>query len=79
VKPVAAISDSRCSGSATTRAGSSRASTTSSLAAIYDMTADEDRNRMLNVDGNAERVDPRQRAGSGIFHHVSSIAAAGKY
>ncbi len=49
------------------------------LAAIYDMTADEDRNRMLNVDGTQNAVDLANAVGAGIFHHVSSIAAAGKY
>jgi NAD(P)-dependent dehydrogenase (short-subunit alcohol dehydrogenase family) len=49
------------------------------LAAIYDMTADEERNRTLNVDGTQNAIDLSNDLGSGIFHHVSSIAAAGLY
>ena len=50
------------------------------LAAIYDMTADDERNEQLNVDGTRHAVAARQRARApGILHHVSSIAAAGLY
>ena len=49
------------------------------LAAIYDMTADEDRNRILNVGGTQNAVDLANELGAGIFHHVSSIAAAGMH
>ena len=43
------------------------------LAAIYDMTADEERNRIANVEGTRNALE------AGRFHHVSSIAAAGKH
>jgi NAD(P)-dependent dehydrogenase (short-subunit alcohol dehydrogenase family) len=49
------------------------------LAAIYDMTADEERNRVANVDGTRHAVELSNAIGSGCFHHVSSIAAAGMY
>ncbi len=49
------------------------------LAAIYDMTADEERNRMLNVCGTEYAVDLANELEAGCFHHVSSIAAAGMY
>src|SRR3954447_1616462 len=49
------------------------------LAAIYDMTADEDRNRVLNVEGPRHAVDLANALQVGCLHHVSSIAAAGEY
>jgi thioester reductase-like protein len=49
------------------------------LAAIYDMTADEERNVALNVDGTRNAVDLANAIGAGRLHHVSSIAAAGMY
>jgi NAD(P)-dependent dehydrogenase (short-subunit alcohol dehydrogenase family) len=49
------------------------------LAAIYDMTADEERNSKLNVDGTKNAVDLANDLGAGIFHHASSIAVAGMY
>jgi thioester reductase-like protein len=47
------------------------------LAAIYDMTADEERNRLLNVAGTQHAVELANDLKAGIFHHVSSIAVAG--
>jgi NAD(P)-dependent dehydrogenase (short-subunit alcohol dehydrogenase family) len=47
------------------------------LAAVYDMTADEERNRVANVEGTRHAVALANIAGAGRFHHVSSIAAAG--
>jgi NAD(P)-dependent dehydrogenase (short-subunit alcohol dehydrogenase family) len=47
------------------------------LAAIYDMTADEERNRTLNVDGTQNAVALANDLQAGIFHHTSSVAAAG--
>ena len=47
------------------------------LAAIYDMTADEERNALLNVGGTQNAVDLANELGAGHFHHVSSIAVAG--
>jgi len=49
------------------------------LAAIYDMTADETRNALLNVGGTQSAVDLANRIKAGTLHHVSSIAAAGSY
>src|SRR3954454_5909581 len=47
------------------------------LAAIYDMTADETRNAVLNVGGTQNAVDLANALEVGRFHHISSIAVAG--
>ena len=47
------------------------------LAAIYDMTAEEEQNVLLNVGGTRNAVDLANEVEAGIFHHTSSIAAAG--
>ncbi len=49
------------------------------LAAIYDMTAEEERNRIANVDGTRNAVALANELEAGRFHHVSSIAAAGQH
>jgi NAD(P)-dependent dehydrogenase (short-subunit alcohol dehydrogenase family) len=49
------------------------------LAAVYDMTADEEANRIANVEGTRHAVELANALGAGCFHHVSSIAAAGLY
>jgi NAD(P)-dependent dehydrogenase (short-subunit alcohol dehydrogenase family) len=49
------------------------------LAAIYDMTADEVQNALLNVNGTQHAVDLANDLQAGIFHHASSIAVAGTY
>jgi NAD(P)-dependent dehydrogenase (short-subunit alcohol dehydrogenase family) len=49
------------------------------LAAIYDMTADETQNAMLNVGGTQNAVNLANDLGAGVFHHISSIAVAGRY
>ncbi len=49
------------------------------LAAIYDMAADEERNRIANVDGTRHAVELANAIGAGCFHHTSSVAAAGRY
>jgi NAD(P)-dependent dehydrogenase (short-subunit alcohol dehydrogenase family) len=49
------------------------------LAAVYDMTADEEANRVANVDGTRHAVELANTLEAGIFHHTSSIAAAGLY
>ena len=49
------------------------------LAAIYDMTADEERNRRLNVNGTQHAIELANEIGAGRFHHASSIAVAGDY
>jgi thioester reductase-like protein len=49
------------------------------LAAIYDMTADDERNQQLNVEGTRHAVELANALEAGTLHHVSSIAAAGTY
>jgi len=49
------------------------------LAAVYDMTADEEANRVANVEGTRHAVELSNAIDAGTFHHVSSIAAAGRY
>jgi thioester reductase-like protein len=49
------------------------------LAAIYDMTVDDDRNRVANVEGTRHAVELANAIGAGTFHHASSIAVAGTY
>ena len=49
------------------------------LAAIYDMTADAESQRVANVEGTREAVRLAEAVDAGRFHMVSSIAAAGLY
>ncbi|MBI5106438.1 MAG: SDR family oxidoreductase [Solirubrobacterales bacterium] len=49
------------------------------LAAIYDMTADEERNERLNVQGTRNAVALANALEAGILHHTSSVAAAGSH
>ncbi|MGX6447555.1 SDR family oxidoreductase [Patulibacter sp. S7RM1-6] len=49
------------------------------LAAIYDMTADEERNEALNVEGTRHAVELANVLGAGCFHHTSSVAVAGEF
>jgi NAD(P)-dependent dehydrogenase (short-subunit alcohol dehydrogenase family) len=49
------------------------------LAAIYDITADETRNALLNVGGTQNAIDLANALGAKRFHHMSSIAVAGSY
>jgi thioester reductase-like protein len=49
------------------------------LAAIYDMTADDERNEELNVKGTRNAVQLANALEAGILHHTSSIAAAGEF
>jgi len=49
------------------------------LAAIYDMTADEESSRRANVDGTRHAVEFANSRGVGCFHHTSSIAVAGRF
>ncbi len=49
------------------------------LAAIYDLAASPDDQRVANVDGTRHAVEFAQAVQAGCFHHVSSIAAAGMY
>ncbi|MEO0971600.1 MAG: SDR family oxidoreductase [Pseudomonadota bacterium] len=49
------------------------------LAAIYDLKADAERQRISNVQGTAEAIALARALQAGCFHQVSSIAAAGLY
>ena len=49
------------------------------LAAVYDLEADEESQIAVNVDGTRNTVEFAKAIGTGHFHHVSSIAAAGLY
>lgn len=49
------------------------------LAAVYDLEADASWQRTVNVDGTRHAVELAGAIGAGRFHHVSSIAAAGRY
>jgi len=49
------------------------------LAAIYDMKADAESQRVINVNGTAQAIAVSKGLRSGCFHQVSSIAAAGLY
>ena len=49
------------------------------LAAIYDMTADAERQRVANVEGTRHMVEFADAVDAGRIHMVSSIAAAGLY
>jgi thioester reductase-like protein len=48
------------------------------LAALYDMEADPDSLREANVDGTRHAIELAEAIETGCFHHVSSIAAAGR-
>ena len=43
------------------------------LAAIYDMTAEETQNALLNVGGTQNAVDLANALGAKRFHHMSSV------
>ena len=49
------------------------------LAAIYDLTAKAQAQRAANIDGTRNALDLADAIGAGVFHHTSSIAAAGLY
>jgi NAD(P)-dependent dehydrogenase (short-subunit alcohol dehydrogenase family) len=49
------------------------------LAAMYDMTADDEQNETLNVQGTRHAVELANAIDASIFHHTSSVAAAGLY
>jgi short-subunit dehydrogenase len=49
------------------------------LAAIYDMSADEESNRRANVEGTRNAVALANSLDAGRFHHTSSIAVSGRY
>jgi thioester reductase-like protein len=49
------------------------------IAALYDMTADDERNEQVNVDGTRMVVDLAEDLKVGALHHVSSVAVAGDF
>ncbi len=49
------------------------------LAAVYDLSADEDSQVQVNVEGTRHMVEFAKAVDAGHVHHVSSIAAAGLY
>src|SRR5687767_3426015 len=49
------------------------------LAAIYDLTASAESQRAANIDGTQHALDLAAAIDAGVFHHTSSIAAAGLY
>ena len=49
------------------------------LAAIYDITADDATNDALNIQGTRYAMDLAAQLDAGVFHQVSSVAAAGDY
>jgi NAD(P)-dependent dehydrogenase (short-subunit alcohol dehydrogenase family) len=49
------------------------------LAAVYDMTADEQSNERMNVQGTRNAVELANALEAGVLHHTSSVAAAGLY
>src|SRR3546814_3402501 len=49
------------------------------LAAIYDLDAKAEAQRVANVDGTQNALDLAAAIEAGCFHHASSIAAAGLY
>ena len=49
------------------------------LAAIYDMTADDETNETMNVGGTRNAIQLAEALEVGCFHQVSSVAAAGEY
>ncbi len=49
------------------------------LAAIYDMTADDEANEAMNVGGTRNALGLAEALGAGCFHQVSSVAVAGEY
>src|SRR6476469_6379291 len=48
-------------------------------AAVYDMTADDQTNERMNVQGTRHAVELANALEAGILHHTSSVAAAGLY
>jgi short-subunit dehydrogenase len=49
------------------------------LAAIYDMTASAEANELANVLGTRHAIELGAAIGTGCFHHMSSIAVAGRF
>lgn len=49
------------------------------LAAIYDLSTDENTQRYVNIEGTRSALRLAEEIKASCFHHVSSIAAAGLY
>ena len=49
------------------------------LAAVYDLSADEESQVAVNIEGTRNLVEFAKAVDAGHLHHVSSIAAAGLY
>lgn len=49
------------------------------LAALYDLTADDETSTAANVDGTRHVLELASAIGAGCLHHVSSVAVAGDY
>lgn len=49
------------------------------LGAVYDLTAGEEHNTAVNVDGTRRVLELAERIGARWLHHVSSIAVAGEH
>jgi NAD(P)-dependent dehydrogenase (short-subunit alcohol dehydrogenase family) len=49
------------------------------LAAVYDLSADEESQVKVNIEGTRSAVEFAKAISAGHLHHVSSIAAAGLY
>ncbi|HEX5757454.1 MAG TPA: SDR family oxidoreductase, partial [Arenimonas sp.] len=49
------------------------------LAAIYDLMADAESQKVANIEGTLHAVELATKIKAGCFHHTSSIAAAGLY
>jgi len=49
------------------------------LAAIYDLSADAESQRVANIEGTRHAIELATAIGAGTFHHTSSIAVAGLY
>jgi NAD(P)-dependent dehydrogenase (short-subunit alcohol dehydrogenase family) len=49
------------------------------LAAIYDITADDRTNDVMNIDGTRHALELATALDAGCFHQVSSVAASGEF
>ena len=49
------------------------------LAAVYDMTADAESQKVANIEGTRHAIELAEEVKAGCFHAVSSIAAAGLF
>ena len=49
------------------------------LAAIYDMTASDEQNEILNIGGTRHAVQVAEKLDVATLHHMSSVAVAGLY